>query len=83
MYRKSLAAALTATMVGSMFFDGSRAEEAKEYSDPDNRSAGLEITFMGIFLTEDLEQDNLLEDAVARFTADYPNIKRKRSSSAE
>ena len=47
MYRKVLAAALTATMVGSMFSTVAGAEEAKNIPDPDNRSAGDYI--MGYF----------------------------------
>ena len=71
MYRKVLAAALTATMVGSMFSTVAGAEEAKNI--PTLTTDPLEITLWDIS-TED-PQKTICEDAVARFTADYPNIK--------
>ena len=70
MYRKVLAAALTATMVGSMFSTVAGAEEAKNI--PTLTTDPLEITLWDIS-TED-PQKTICEDAVARFTADYPNI---------
>ena len=71
MYRKVLAAALTATMVGSMFSTVAGAEEAKNI--PTLTTDPLEITLWDIS-TEDPSK-TICEDAVARFTADYPNIK--------
>ncbi len=56
MYRKVLAAALTATMVGGMFSTVAGAQDAKEYSDLDNRSVGDYI--MGYFDRRSAE-DNL------------------------
>ena len=70
MYRKVLAAALTATMVGSMFSTVAGAEEAKNI--PTLTTDPLEITLWDIS-TEDPSK-TICEDAVARFTADYPNI---------
>ena len=70
MYRKVLAAALTATMVGSMFSTVVGAEEAKNI--PTLTTDPLEITLWDIS-TEDPSK-TICEDAVARFTADYPNI---------
>ena len=71
MYRKVLAAALTATMVGGMFSTVAGAEEAKNI--PTLTTDPLEITLWDIS-TEDPSK-TICEDAVARFTADYPNIK--------
>ena len=71
MYRKVLAAALTATMVGGMFSTVAGAEEAKNI--PTLTTDPLEITLWDIS-TEDPGK-TICEDAVARFTADYPNIK--------
>ena len=71
MYRKVLAAALTATMVGGMFSTVAGAEEAKNI--PTLTTDPLEITLWNIS-TEDPSK-TICEDAVARFTADYPNIK--------
>ena len=70
MYRKVLAAALTATMVGSMFSTVAGAEEAKNI--PTLTTDPLEITLWDIS-TEDPNK-TICEDAVARFMADYPNI---------
>ena len=70
MYRKVLAAALTATMVGSMFSTVVGAEEAKNI--PTLTTDPLEITLWDIS-TEDPSK-TICEDAVARFMADYPNI---------
>ena len=70
MYRKVLAAALTATMVGSMFSTVAGAEEAKNI--PTLTTDPLEITLWDIS-TEDPSK-TICEDAVARFMADYPNI---------
>ena len=71
MYRKVLAAALTATMVGSMFSTVAGAEEAKNI--PTLTTDPLESTLWDIS-TEDPSK-TICEDAVARFMADYPNIK--------
>ena len=71
MYRKVLAAALTATMVGGMFSTVAGAEEAKNI--PTLTTDPLEITLSDIS-TEDPSK-TICEDAVARFTSDYPNIK--------
>lgn len=68
--QESLAAALTATMVGSMFSTVAGAEEAKNI--PTLTTDPLEITLWDIS-TEDPGK-TICEDAVARFMADYPNI---------
>ena len=70
MYRKVLAAALTATMVGSMLTVAG-AEEAKK-NIPTLTTDPLEIHY-GIF-RQKIRARTICEDAVARFTADYPNI---------
>ena len=70
MHKKILAAALTATMVGSMFSTVAGAEEAKNI--PTLTTDPLEITLWDIS-TEDPSK-TICEDAVARFMADYPNI---------
>ena len=57
-------------MVGSMFSTVAGAEEAKNI--PTLTTDPLEITLWDIS-TED-PQKTICEDAVARFTADYPNI---------
>ena len=61
---------MTATMVGSMFSTVAGAEEAKNI--PTLTTDPLEITLWDIS-TEDPSK-TICEDAVARFTADYPNI---------
>ena len=78
MYRKVLAAALTATMVGSMFSTVG-AEEAKNI--PTLTTDPLEITLWDIS-TEDPSK-TICEDEWQSFTSDYPGIYDKQSSSAE
>ena len=71
MNKKILAAALTATMVGSMFSTVAGAEEAKNI--PELTTEPMEIVFWH-HSTEDPSK-GIVERAVERFEADYPNIK--------
>ena len=71
MNKKILAAALAATMVGSMFSTVAGAEEAKNI--PELTTEPMEIVFWH-HATEDPSK-GIVERAVERFEADYPNIK--------
>ncbi len=70
--KKALAMVLSTAMVASMFTVVGQAEEAEAANIPELTTEPLEIVLWDI-ATEDPTK-SIQEGAVARFTADYPNI---------
>lgn len=70
MKKKILATVLTAAMAGSMFTAAASAEETKNI--PELTAEPLEITLWDA--STDEPSKTICEDAVGRFTEDYPNI---------